>query len=151
EPEDPAAVLASVLDALGTGPSPGETEPEDEEAHVDRDALADAVAELTGARPALPEGGVAEALFEHLARMEPVRILSEELEHPRELADVTAAPRERLRATGLPPETTTAEALAYLALGAFARRGEVPLLRPKLHVFVRGLEGDVARFDGAPA
>src|SRR4029077_18542913 len=140
EPEDPAAVLASVLDALGTGPSPGETEPEDEEAHVDRDALADAVAELTGARPALPEGGVAEALFEHLARMEPVRILSEELEHPRELADVTATLRERpavapprrarLARTGPPPDPPPAEALASLALGAFARRGEVPLLRP---------------------
>ena len=50
----------------------------------------------------------------------------------------------------MPPETTTAEVLAYLALGAFARRGDVPLLRPKLHVFVRGLEGAVVTFDGNP-
>jgi ATP-dependent helicase YprA (DUF1998 family) len=150
EPEDPDAVLAAVLDALGTLPSPGDEELEDDEAAIDRDALADAVARLTGARPQLPEGGVAEALFDHLARMEPVRILSEELEHARDLADVTATLRERLARTGLPPETTTAEVLAYLALGAFARRGDVPLLRPKLHVFVRGLEGAAVTFGGEP-
>ena len=82
--------------------------------------------------------------------MEPVRILAEELEHARDLAEVTATLRTRLARTGLPPETTTAEVLAYLALGAFARRGDVPLLRPKLHVFVRGLEGAVVTFDGDP-
>ena len=82
--------------------------------------------------------------------MEPVRILAEELEHARDLAEVTATLRTRLARTGLPPETTTAEVLAYLALGAFARRGDVPLLRPKLHVFVRGLEGAVVTLDGDP-
>ncbi|MDX6690516.1 MAG: hypothetical protein QOG15_1973 [Solirubrobacteraceae bacterium] len=148
EPGDPDAVLAAVLDALGAAPSPEEGQSADDEAAVDREALADAVAELTGARPVLPEGGVAEALFEHLARMEPVRILAEELEHARDLTEVTAQLRARLARTGLPPETTTSEVLAYLALGGFARRGDVPLLRPKLHVFVRGLEGAVATFEG---
>jgi ATP-dependent helicase YprA (DUF1998 family)/SOS-response transcriptional repressor LexA len=150
EPDDPDAVLAAVLDALGAAQSPGEGEAEDDEVDVDRAALADAVAALTGSRPELPEGGVAEGLFEHLARMEPVRILAEELEHARDLAEVTATLRTRLARIGLPPETTTAEVLAYLALGAFARRGDVPLLRPKLHVFVRGLEGAVVTFDGDP-
>jgi len=150
EPDDPDAVLAAVLDALGSGPAPEDDETDDEEVGVDREALADAVAALTGSRPELPAGGVAEALFEHLVRMEPVRILAEELEHARDLAEVTTVLRTRLARTGLPPETTTAEVLAYLALGAFARRGDVPLLRPKLHVFVRGLEGAVATFDGDP-
>ena len=68
EPDDPDAVLAAVLDALGAAQPPGDGEAEDDEADVDRDGLADAVAALTGARPELPEGGVAEALFEHLAR-----------------------------------------------------------------------------------
>lgn len=150
EPADPDAVLSAVLDALGAGPSPGEEETEGEEDGVEREALADAVEQLTGARPEFAEGAVAEGLFEHLARMEPVRILSEELEHARDLAEVTETMRQRLGRTGLPPETTTAEVLAYLALGAFARRGDVPLLRPKLHVFVRGLEGAVVTFDGDP-
>ncbi len=149
EPDDPDAVLATILDALGSAPV-DEEEPQSEEAGVDREALADAVATLTGTRPVLPAGGVAEALYEHLARMEPVRILASELEHARDLADVTAQLRLQLARTGLPPESTTAEVLAYLALGAFARRGDVPLLRPKLHVFVRGLEGAVATFDGDP-
>ena len=34
-----------------------------------------------------------------------------------------------------------AEVLAYLVLGALARRDEEPLLRPKLHYFVQGLDG----------
>src|SRR4051794_8121776 len=151
EPKDPDAVLAGVLDALGTPPPPDEAEPdEDEETGIDREALADAVAALTGSRPELATGSVAEPLFEHLARMEPVRILAEELEHARDLGEVTTTLRSRLARTGLPPETTTSEVLAYLALGAFARRGDVPLLRPKLHVFVRGLEGAVATFEGDP-
>lgn len=150
EPENLDAVLRQVLDALGTPPPPEADDLEDDEAGVDRKALADAVQALTGARPELPEDAVAEALFEHLARMEPVRILAEELEHPRDLADVTQRLRTRLARTGQPPEITTAEVLAYLALGAFARRGDVPLLRPKLHVFVRGLEGAAVTFDGEP-
>ncbi len=150
EPDDPDQVLRLVLEALGSPPAPDEEGVEDDEVGVDRAALTDAVRALTGSRPELPEGGVAEALFEHLAQMEPVRILAEELEHPRDLAEVTLELRARLARKGLPPETTTAEVLAYLALGAFARRGEVPLLRPKLHVFVRGLEGAVATFEGAP-
>ena len=68
EPDDPDAVLAAVLDALGTVQSPGDEAADDDEADVDREALADAVAALTGARPELPEGGIAEGLFEHLAR-----------------------------------------------------------------------------------
>lgn len=150
EPGDPDAVLAAVLDALGAAVAPDEGDLADDEAAVDKEALADAVAELTGKRPELPEGGVAEALFDHLAQVEPVRILAEELEHARDLGEVTAQLRSRLARTGLPPETTTSEVLAYLALGTFARRGDVPLLRPKLHVFVRGLEGAVATFDGDP-
>src|SRR5205823_2079418 len=105
---------------------------------------------LTGERFALPEGAVGEALFDHLSAMEPVRILMEELQHPRSLEDVTTILRERLGRTVEPPEVSTAEVLAYLALGAFARQGDAPLLRPKIHVFVRGLEGAVVTFDGVP-
>ena len=146
EPADPEGLLARVLAALGSAHG----DEEDEEAGVDVDALAACVEELTGDRPSLPSGGVAEALYEHLAAQEPVRVLAEELEHPRDLAWVTQRLRERLGRTGPAPEAAQAELLAYLALAAFARRGDAPLLRPKLHVFVRGLEGAVVTWDGDP-
>jgi ATP-dependent helicase YprA (DUF1998 family) len=148
EPADPYSTLDSVLTALSAPPADNAL---DEEAGIDRRALADAVASLTGARIDLPEGRVGEALFDHFEATEPVRILMEELEHPRSLDEVTQILRERLGRTSEPPETSTAEVLAYLALGAFARRGDSPLLRPKLHMFVRGLEGAVVTFDGVPA
>ena len=148
EPTDPHATLDAVLAALGAPPA---DEALDEDAEIDREALADAVAALTGERIDLPEGRVGEALFDHLEATEPVRILMEELEHPKSLDEVTRTLRERLGRTSEPPETSTAEVLAYLALGAFARRGDAPLLRPKLHMFVRGLEGAVVTFDGMPA
>jgi DEAD/DEAH box helicase len=149
EPTDPYATLEAVLSALGTPPP--EDEPLAEEADIDRDALAEAVTSLTGEHVDLPEGLVGEALFDHLESTEPVRILMEELEHPRSLEEVTGILRERLGRTSEPPETSTAEVLAYLALGAFARRGDAPLLRPKLHMFVRGLEGAVVTFEDDPA
>src|SRR5262249_52466282 len=134
EPADPHAVLEAVLYALGTTPADG-----DDEASVDPVALAEAVEALTGDRIDFAGDEVGVTLFEHLSTMEPVRLLMEELEHPRSLEDVTNTLRARLGRTSQPPDTSTAEVLAYLALGAFAQRGETPLLRPKLHVFVRGL------------
>ena len=44
-------------------------------------------------------------------------------------------------------EQNKAELLCYLALGSAAKRGDNPLLRPKLHYFVKGLEGAVVAFD----
>lgn len=41
-----------------------------------------------------------------------------------------------------------AEILAYLTLGALARRDDEPLLRPKLHYFVQGLHGLWLSWDG---
>ena len=146
EPADPYAVLERILEALGAAA----TETEERDASVDRDALATAVGELTGESLDLQAGDVGELLFAHLEAMEPVRVLLEELEHPRSLEDVTIALRERLGRKVEPPEVSTAEVLSYLALGAFASRGDTPLLRPKLHVFVRGLEGAVVTFDDDP-
>ena len=40
-----------------------------------------------------------------------------------------------------------AELLCYLALGSAAQKEENPLLRPKLHYFVKGMEGAVVSFD----
>ena len=140
-PADPEAVLEQVLRALGGA---GEDEA------VDVDTLEAAVGALTGRRPKLDRDAVPESLFDALFTVEPVRILAAELRHPLDLATVTARLRERLGRNGEPPPGAAAELLSYLALGAFASRGDAPLLRPKLHVFVRGLEGAVMTFDGDP-
>ena len=141
-PADPETVLEDVLTALGAG---------DEGATgLDIAALQAAVTTLTGHPIVLDPDAVSESLFDALFAMEPVRILAEELRHPRDLDDVTASLRERLGRSGDVPPGAAAEVLAYLALGAFASRNDAPLLRPKLHVFVRGLEGAVITFDGDP-
>ena len=142
-PADPEAVLQQVLTALAPAS-------EDDTPTVDLQALEAAVAALTGTSPVLDPDAVAESLFDALFGMEPVRILAEELRHPLDLDTVTAKLRERLGRTGDPPLGAAAELLAYLALGAFASRADAPLLRPKLHVFVRGFEGAVITFDGEP-
>lgn len=142
-PDDPEAVLAQVLDAL----TPQATE---EGEALDVPALEQAVGALTGTAPSLSSDDPARALYDALFGMEPVRILAEELRHPLDLETVTAKLRERLGRTGEAPEGAAAELLAYLALGAFASLNDAPLLRPKLHVFVRGLEGAVMTFDGTP-
>lgn len=143
-PADPEAALAQILDALGRATQI------DENGVVDVDALEAAVGSLTGTRPKLDRDAVPESLFDALFAMEPVRILAEELRHPLDLATVTTRLRERLGRAGDPHPGAAAELLSYLALGAFASRSDAPLLRPKLHVFVRGLEGAVMTFDGDP-
>ena len=47
----------------------------------------------------------------------------------------------------LPSDREKAELLCYLALGAAAKKNESPLLRPKIHYFVKGLEGAVVVFE----
>ena len=146
-PADPGATLERVLTALGAAPG----DDEDEEAGVDLPGLEAAVAELCGERPVLPPGEAAEALFDFLAPIDPVRVLASALRHPQDLAWTTQRLHEELHRAGEPAAGAEAEVLTYLALGAFARRGEAPLLRPKLHVFARGLEGAVVTWDGVPA
>ena len=46
-----------------------------------------------------------------------------------------------------PEEDLIAEVLAYLFLGAMVRKDGEPLLRPKLHYFVQGLQGVTVAFD----
>ena len=47
-------------------------------------------------------------------------------------------------------ERANAELLAYLILGAAARKGGDSLLRPKVHFFLRGLDEMVVALDGQP-
>ena len=48
-------------------------------------------------------------------------------------------------------ERANAELLAYLILGAAARKGGESLLRPKVHFFLRGLDEMVVALDGTEA
>ena len=96
----------------------------------------------------LDEGDWPEALHATLSRNELVYRLNEELHSPRALDELPAVLGQH---AGRP--VTEAEVLAWLTLGAAARRDGRPLLRPVVHGFVRGIGGAVVTFpedaDGA--
>ena len=89
----------------------------------------------------LDEGDWPEALHTALSRNELVFRLNEELHSPRALDEL---PEVLGRHVGRP--VAEAEILAWLALGAAARRDGRPLLRPVVHGFVRGIGGAVVTF-----
>jgi len=82
-----------------------------------------------------------EVLHAALSRNELVFGLNEELATPRALEELPPALEARV---GRP--VTEAEVLAWLTLGAAARRDGGPLLRPVVHGFVRGIGGAVVSF-----
>ena len=96
----------------------------------------------------LNEGDWPAALHAALCRNELVFRLNEELRSPRALDEL---PEVLVQQAGRP--VTEAEILAWLTLGAAARREGRPLLRPVVHGFVRGIGGAVVTFpesaDGA--
>ena len=96
----------------------------------------------------LGSGSWPEALHLALSRNELVFGLNEELRKPRPLKELPETLEQRV---GRP--VTEAEILAWLTLGAAARREGRPLLRPVVHGFVRGIGGAVVTFpedsDGA--
>src|SRR5262249_6492664 len=70
------------------------------------------------------------------------------LKRPGKLEDAAWHTSQRLRIGRLPQgEKATAELLAYLVLGAAARRDGESLLRPKVHFFLRGLDEMVVALD----
>ena len=92
----------------------------------------------------LEAGDWAEALYAALSRNEIVFRLNEELAAPQALEELPPALEARV---GRP--VTEAEILAWLTLGAAARRDGRPLLRPVVHGFVRGIGGAVVSFPEA--
>ena len=81
------------------------------------------------------------ALHWALSRNELVFALNEELETPRPLDELPQAVEKRIGRS-----VTEAEILAWLTLGAAARRDSRPLLRPVVHGFIRGISGAVVSF-----
>ena len=92
----------------------------------------------------LGTGDWPEVLYAALSRNELVFGLNEELATPRALEELPPALEGRV---GRP--VTEAEILAWLTLGAAARRDGRPLLRPVVHGFVRGIGGAVVSFPAA--
>ena len=82
-----------------------------------------------------------EALHTALSGNEFVHRLNEELAKPRTLIELPEALEDHIGRS-----VTEAEILAWLTLGAAARRGGRPLLRPVIHGFVRGIGGAVVSF-----
>ena len=81
------------------------------------------------------------ALHAALSRNELVYRLNAELAEPRALEELPAALEKHIGRA-----VTEAEILAWLTLGAAARRKGRPLLRPVIHGFVRGIGGAVVTF-----
>ena len=131
--EDPASILDRCVEAV-----------EDEEGSGI--GVRAAYRALSGEE--LGEGDWPEALHAALSRNELVFRLNEELRSPRPLEEL---PEVIESGAGRP--VTEAEVLAWLTLGAAARRDGRPLLRPVVHGFVRGIGGAVVSFpedaDGA--
>lgn len=134
-PGDPAAQLANVLEVVR-----GVEGPEPDAGAVK--ALIAVVRSVTGRKidgTNWPRG--LEDLYEVLAQSELVYQIAEALAQPQPLAGLVKALGERI-GRDVPQE----EVLVWLALGSIARRGGRPLLRPVVHVFVRGMAGAVVTF-----
>jgi ATP-dependent helicase YprA (DUF1998 family)/SOS-response transcriptional repressor LexA/ribosomal protein L40E len=94
----------------------------------------------------LGEGPWPALLHAELIQNELLFLLGELLAKPRELRELQAEVTQRLGR-----EVPEAEILAWLTLGAAAREESRPLVRPVVHVYVRGISGAVVSFpmDGA--
>jgi len=89
----------------------------------------------------LPAGNWEATLYDALSRNELVYQLAEALKRPRLLGDL---PQELAKA--LNRTVSEEEILAWLALGAATRKEERALLRPVVHIFIRGIGGAVVSF-----
>lgn len=90
-----------------------------------------------------------ESLFDHLVTNEYVYQATQILKHPKKLSDAAWQTSQRLAMGRLPEgDRANAELLAYLVLGAAARKDGDSLLRPKVHFFLRGLDEMVVALDG---
>jgi hypothetical protein len=124
-PADPGAALQACVAAV--------------DAEDPNQAVREAFQQLAGT--ALPVGQWQDALYTALARNEILYQLSITLDQPGALR---ALPVTLLETVGRP--VSEEEILAWLTLGAAARREERPLVRPVVHAFVKGISGAVVSF-----
>lgn len=132
EPKAPAGEPAETLGAALAAAEVGDAN--------DSPAPVNAALAALGADP-LSEGEWRARLFEALRSNAMVQRLVRGLTKPRALPDLV----EWLTGeTGRP--VSDEEAIAWLVLGAEARDGDRPLLRPVVHAFVKGIGGAVVTF-----
>lgn len=129
--QDTAALLMEILEAV---------ELQDEE------KVGNCVSLLTGVRMER-RGLLAEDLYEHLIKNEYVHYIHSHFIQPGNFDEslqklLIAMKRKQI----LPGSEERNELLCYLALGASAVKDGNPLLRPKLHYFVKGIEDGVVTF-----
>lgn len=138
-PADPQQMLEDVLAA---------TRPvhlQDEMVDVP-DEVVTIVAQLCGQQPP-PTGKNTERLHGLLAGNSLIRYLERHLDSPVVLHDALDDLRHIGGRKTACREKLVAELLCYLTLGALAVRDDEPLLRPKLHYFVQGLQGMEVSFE----
>jgi ATP-dependent helicase YprA (DUF1998 family) len=117
---------------------------------VDVAAIKTVVEELAG-RPFDPGQSWQDALLAHLVSNEYVYQCTKILGQPRRLSEGAWLASQRVEPGRLAEgERASAELLAYLVLGAAARRDGESLLRPKVHFFIRGLDEMAVALDGTP-
>lgn len=113
----------------------------------DPEAIGQAYQALTGTM-LTPGNNVHSALFEQLKMNEFIYKVFTYITEPQELKEAAQRVRTQLNRRGaFDPEQDQGELLCYLALGAAAVKNNIPLLRPKIHYFVKGLEGAVLVFE----
>ncbi len=115
---------------------------------VDLDTVCEVFHELTGWRFQTGNDWRA-SLHRLLLSNEYVHQCAFILKQPRELANAAWLTSQRIEHGRLPEgERATAEFLTYLVFGAAARSEGQPLLRPKVHFFIRGLDEMTVALNG---
>jgi ATP-dependent helicase YprA (DUF1998 family) len=127
---DPALHLAEILTALGRDTQ-----------EADGSALAAAWSRFQPDEPALSAASWNDDLYLALSKNALCFHISKALEDPKSLADLATELTEAEHR-----ECSEEELLTWLALGAAAQRDGRPILRPKVHVYLRGLDGGVVDF-----
>ena len=125
-PGDPSVHLKNVLEAIDAGDEAGRM-------------VRSVVQAMIGAR--IDAACWQESLYDLLARNELCYQISEALCRPHALAELVAQLSDRV---GRP--VSEEEVLVWLALGAASSKNGRPMLRPVIHVFVRGVGGAVVAF-----
>lgn len=94
------------------------------------------------------KGDIRTRLYENLRRNEYVYNLVRILSQPESIEETISKINRSINRDSWNISTEAEiELLCYLALGAFAEKEGNPLLRPKVHYFVKGLEGVVTVFE----
>ena len=113
----------------------------------DNDAIGEAYYKLTG-KQISDKNDITLSLYNSLKENEYIYQVFNKLTKPLSVNVAVNFVQQLLgRSNFMATDQSSAELLCYLTLGASAQKEGNPLLRPKIHYFVKGLEGAVVGFD----